>query len=119
MRVYMGFRLGGMTYVYWWDARQPARPVLLDPRMDLWGHSPTGFEWGYEGSGPAQLALALAADCCTDSRRAVAIHQRLKRALVSRLDRDCWSVTRDQVCALIVQLEEERDAREEVAGEHS
>ena len=34
----------------------------LDSRRDLWNHSPTGFEWGYCGSGPAQLALALLAD---------------------------------------------------------
>ena len=32
-------------------ARQP-----LNPRLDLWSHSPTGFEWGYPGSGPAQLS---------------------------------------------------------------
>ena len=30
----------------------------LDPRYDLRAHS-DGFEWGYGGSGPAQLALAL------------------------------------------------------------
>ena len=34
----------------------------LNPRLDLWNHSPTGFEWGYGGSGPAQLALAILAD---------------------------------------------------------
>ena len=33
----------------------------LDPRLDLCSHSPSGFEWGYGGSGPAQLALALLA----------------------------------------------------------
>jgi len=32
--------------------------VPLNPRLDLYNHSPTGFEWGYGGSGPAQLALA-------------------------------------------------------------
>lgn len=25
----------------------------------VWNHSPDGFNWGYSGSGPAQLALAL------------------------------------------------------------
>ena len=30
----------------------------LNPRLDLFNHSPTGFEWGYGGSGPAQTALA-------------------------------------------------------------
>ncbi|HXR05085.1 MAG TPA: DUF6166 domain-containing protein [Verrucomicrobiae bacterium] len=36
--------------------------VPLNPRLDLYNHSPTGFEWGYGGSGPAQLALAILAD---------------------------------------------------------
>jgi len=31
-------------------------------RLDLANHSPDGFEWGYQGSGPAQLALAILAD---------------------------------------------------------
>ena len=31
----------------------------LDPRFDLKRLSPAGFEWTYEGNGPAQLALAL------------------------------------------------------------
>jgi hypothetical protein len=25
----------------------------------VWNHSPDGFNWGYGGSGPAQLALAI------------------------------------------------------------
>jgi hypothetical protein len=33
----------------------------LDPRHDLRNHSPDGFSWGYEGSGPSQLALAILA----------------------------------------------------------
>jgi hypothetical protein len=44
----------------------------LDPRHDSRNHSPTGFEWGYSGSGPAQLALALAADVLGDDERAQA-----------------------------------------------
>ena len=35
---------------------------LLDWRLDLASHSPTGLEWGYVGSGPSQLALALLCD---------------------------------------------------------
>lgn len=35
--------------------------AILDPRpsQSLHNHSPDGFSWGYAGSGPAQLALAL------------------------------------------------------------
>jgi hypothetical protein len=33
----------------------------LDPEasLNVYNHSPDGFNWGYEGSGPAQLALAV------------------------------------------------------------
>lgn len=36
----------------------------LDPRpsQKLHNHSPDGFEWGYGGSGPAQLSLAILLD---------------------------------------------------------
>lgn len=34
----------------------------LPLRLDLANHSPTGFEYGFGGSGPAQLALAILAD---------------------------------------------------------
>lgn len=35
--------------------------IPLDPRrsQEHWNHSPDGFNWGYNGSGPAQLALAI------------------------------------------------------------
>ena len=35
--------------------------VLLRPEMsqNVYNHSPDGFNWGYGGSGPAQLALAI------------------------------------------------------------
>lgn len=31
----------------------------LEPHLELVNHSPGGFEWGYSGSGPAQLAFAI------------------------------------------------------------
>ena len=61
----------------------------LKPRLDLWNHSPTGFDWGYEGSGPAQLALALLADALNDTI-ALQLHQRFKREVVARLPRSAW-----------------------------
>lgn len=33
--------------------------VPLGPSLKLRNHSPTGFAWGYGGSGPAQTALAI------------------------------------------------------------
>jgi hypothetical protein len=34
----------------------------LEPSLKVRNHSPTGFEFGYGGSGPAQLALAILLD---------------------------------------------------------
>lgn len=55
----------------------------LPLRLDLFNHSPTGFSWGYEGSGPAQLALAILADVVGPSY-AVDLHQAFKRDVVAR-----------------------------------
>ncbi len=67
--------------------------IELQPRLDLRNHSPTGFEWGYGGSGPAQLALALAADILCDDEAALDVYQRLKFRLVGRLSHDGWVLT--------------------------
>ena len=113
----MGFRLNGGCYVYWWEPEHPDRPQPLNMRLDLWDHSPSGFEWGYGGSGPSQLALALAADALGDGPRALAMHQRLKFTLIGRLHRDCWTLTRDQVCEAVTRLEDERRTRKEESNE--
>lgn len=49
----------GSTYRV--DVIAGGKRKALDPRNDLWDHSPSGFSWGYGGSGPAQLALAILA----------------------------------------------------------
>src|SRR5690242_18332675 len=66
---------------------------ILDPRMDLHNHSPDGFEWGYCGRGPAQLALAILADHLSDDRQALDLHQRFKWEVISKLPRTDWSLT--------------------------
>jgi len=68
----------------------------LDPRLDLKRLSPTGFEWTYEGNGPAQLALALLADHLGDDRRALALYEPFMRALVADLD-NSWELTSAEI----------------------
>lgn len=70
------------------------RPLRL--RLDIRNHSPDGFEWGYGGSGPAQLALALVADCCGRADTVPAIYQRVKR-LIAGLPKEGWILTEEQV----------------------
>ncbi len=35
------------------------KPLSPEKSLEVRRHSPTGFSWGYPGSGPAQLALAI------------------------------------------------------------
>ena len=97
MKTYQGRREG-----YAVSVTVNGRP--LNPRLDLWNHSPTGFEWGYGGSGPAQLALALLADHLADDDEAVVLHQEFKRAVVAGLDRRAWTLTSELIQTTVVSL---------------
>src|SRR5436309_9650158 len=90
MRTYRGRRAGHVPEV-------TADGRSLDPRLDLWNHSPTGFEWGYGGSGPAQLALALLADHLDDDDEAVELHQEFKREVVAKFGRRGWTLTSEHI----------------------
>ena len=76
----------------------------LNPRLDLWNHSPTGFEWGYGGSGPAQLALALLADHFADKEQALRLYQSFKFAVVVKLPKKGWTLTGDQIQQVLQSL---------------
>jgi len=60
----------------------------------VWNHSPDGFSWGYEGSGPAQLALAVLLELVPQDR-AVELHQEFKRDVVAGLVQDDFRVSID------------------------
>lgn len=75
----------------------------LDPRYDLKRLSPTGFEWTYEGAGPAQLALALLADHLGDDNRALALHEPFMRAVVADLD-NSWELTSADIDAALAEI---------------
>ena len=73
----------------------------------LSSHSPDGFEWGYGGSGPAQLALALLADCLDNEQEAVEWHQDFKSAVVAGLPREGWTLTEEEIRDTITAFENE------------
>lgn len=88
----------------------------LPPRLDLRRHSPTGLSWGYQGSGCAQLALALISDALggpdsANDRRAVLVYQRFKEVAVATKNRDAlFEMTEVEVLKVIRGIEAERAA---------
>lgn len=93
-RYYIGTRWRSRVEVSWHEGEYGG---LLDPRLDLRNHSPDGFEWGYGGSGPSQLALAMLADACRADVVAQRHYQAFKREVLSTLPYSCWIIHRSQV----------------------
>jgi hypothetical protein len=112
MKAYTGYRVldqrghpvANQVMVH--EEGRPSRPLAL--RHDLRLHSQE-FNWGYGGSGPAQLALALAADVLGDDEQAQDVYQSLKFKVVGRLPADGWSLSEDQLRQSIREIQEERD----------
>lgn len=69
----------------------------LDWRLDLRNHSPTGLEWGYAGSGPSQLALAILADYLEDDQRALRLYQPFKFDKIQNLPHSRWMITDQEI----------------------
>jgi len=63
----------------------------LAKRYDLLSASPSGFETGYNGSGPAQLAIAMLAHAYDDGF-ACEHYQQFKREVVANLPEDRWTL---------------------------
>lgn len=63
---------------------------ILNPKesQSVINHSPDGFNWGYSGSGPAQLALALLLHFTNDPNYSFWHHQQLKDDIISGLKGD-------------------------------
>jgi hypothetical protein len=80
----------------------------LPLRLDLFNHSPSGFSWGYGGSGPAQLALALLADALEDDDRAIRLHHDFKFKVVAAWpEGERWWITADQTAAVVKVIDQE------------
>lgn len=74
----------------------------LPGRWDLRNHSMTGFAWGYAGSGPAQLALAILADATGDDNLALNLYQDFKFRKIAHLPQsESWQMSRESVLAWV------------------
>lgn len=63
-----------------------------EPSQEIINHSPDGFNWGYGGSGPAQLALGLLLDVTGDRQIASQYYQLFKADAVAHFGEE-WEIT--------------------------
>jgi hypothetical protein len=61
------------------------KELLPKNSLKVRNHSPSGFEWGYGGSGPAQLALEILLEL-VDRKTAEFLYQDFKRAFIAPAD---------------------------------
>jgi hypothetical protein len=89
--------------------------------LDEVNHSPTGFEWGYYGSGPSQLAYAILRSYYVlgeklgnseAARHAKQHYMRFKQDFVGKWGGDEWEITSDQV-SFWLSIEKEKDGGKE------
>ena len=66
-------------------------------RLDIFSHSPSGFEWGYLGSGLAQLALAILCDYLGEPQLAERFYEEFKEDIVARWKGDEWTLTAQEI----------------------
>lgn len=84
---------GRKVFVRSEDGSEEALPV----RHDLCNHSPIGFAWGYGGSRPAQLALAMLAHLYGDIQ-ALRYYQSFKDdTVIGFKQNEGWEMTSGQV----------------------
>lgn len=111
MKHYIGERTPDGCEVLVIDKSDPDGGYLLPPRHDLRNHSPDGFNWGYSGSGPAQLALALLADALGDDEKAQRFYQDFKMKVIGRLDGDRFELSEEDIRQTVAALEAAKGQR--------
>ncbi len=65
----------------------------LPLRLDIHSHSPDGFEWGYGGSGPSQLALALIAHAMQDDELTKRLYPQFRDVGIATIQQDMWMLS--------------------------
>ena len=102
MKKYIGSRAGGVNVAVI-DVDSNCA-TSLDPGFRYVNHSPTGFEWGYGGSGPAQLAFAILLDFFESPGEAMLYYQDYKWRVISAIQADEWEITEDEILTVVQEL---------------
>lgn len=99
MKRYVMTRTGRVVRVTAYRHRG-AETVFLGNLEHLERHS-DGFEWGYGGSGPADLARSIVGDLIDDQDPDPALYQAVKNKLVAAVPHAGGEITEDEVLELL------------------
>lgn len=80
---------------------------VTHPLPHIVRHSPDGFQWGYGGNGPADLALSILCDCLSVPL-AHKYYQAFKRKFIEPLDRKLYIKESDILLWIGKQEDEEK-----------
>lgn len=93
MKSYVGFRFTqGTTVLVCEDTTCEAMPLQHHVK-----HSPTGFEWGYNGSGPADLARCILIDYLDTDHITNGLYQEFKARVIAGLKNEYWTITGNDI----------------------
>jgi hypothetical protein len=92
-----GIGQGGSPRVFVLRPKRDPVELLPDKSQKIRNHSPDGFNWGYGGSGPAQLALALLLDYTGSETLARIFYQGFKWTVLASWQADEWQMTGAQL----------------------
>ena len=95
MKTYRGSRERGKVWIE--SAHYEGGWRDLPLRLDIANHSRSGFEWGYLGSSPAQLALAILCEHLGEPQLAVRFYEEFKEDVVARWKGDEWTFTEPEI----------------------
>jgi hypothetical protein len=87
-----------------------AEEILPKESLELVNHSPTGFNWGYCGSGPAQLSLAILLKYTTQEE-ALKFYQDFKHEVIAHIPQDDFFMTDSYVVDWLLRKRREQTVK--------
>lgn len=112
MKHYRGCRLEDLT-------RVEVDGVPLPPREDLLRRNDApAFEWGYQGSGPEHLAIAILAVHLGDDAQALEFARAFRDEAIAPLYGNEWEYTSRDIDRILHDIRNDKQKRKDLNSDH-